>query len=203
MGFKIALSHIIQPPMSALTLSTPTSSSDSQSEVMWVVVMGVAGCGKSTVGRLLADDLGLAFIEGDEFHPTENVRKMREGVALEDADRQGWLDRLGAELQSHARGAVLSCSALKSAYRDRLRQAVPQLCFVHLSVTPELANTRVHARSAEHLFPTSLVASQFAALEDPRSEQRVLQLDAALAPSQLSARAKAWIPASHLQTTTH
>ena len=155
--------------------------------------MGVAGCGKSTIAGLLADALGLPFIEGDQFHPPQNIRKMSAGIALEDADRQGWLDRLGAELQSHTSGAVLSCSALKRAYRERLRAAVPGLRLVHLSVAAELANRRVAARAAQHLFPPSLVASQFAALEDPSGEALVLQLDAALAPDRLCAEALAWI----------
>jgi gluconokinase len=185
-------------------IQTPTLSpaNDASAEAVWIVVMGVAGCGKSTVGRRLADDLRLAFIEGDQFHPPENVRKMSEGIALEDGDRQGWLDRLAAELQSHPQGAVLSCSALKQAYRDRLRQAVPDLRFIHLSVAQDLANARVQARSAQHLFPPSLVASQFAALEDPRGEERVLVLDGALAPSRLSAKVTEWALAPNLQSSS-
>ncbi len=189
--------------MSVTATSVPNPASAFQSEARWIVVMGVAGCGKSTVGKLLADDLGLAFIEGDQFHPPENLRKMSAGIALDDADRQGWLDRLGAELQSHPRGAVLSCSALKRAYRDRLRQAVPELRFIHLSVASDLANARVHARSAEHLFPPSLVASQFAALEDPRGEALVLPLDGALPPIELSEQANAWLLSAHLPTHAH
>jgi gluconokinase len=167
----------------------------------WVCVMGVAGCGKSTIAQRLADSLQMAFIEGDQFHPPENIRKMTEGIALNDADRQGWLDLLGDELKNHPLGAVLSCSALKRAYRDRLRCAVPSLSFVHLSVTRELANSRVQARSSEgHLFPSSLVASQFAALEDPLGEDQLLQLDGALAPSILCAKAIEWIVAQVFQS---
>lgn len=187
--------------MTPIETSALSPSTDSLGETVWIVVMGVAGCGKSTFGRPLADELGLAFIEGDQFHPPENIHKMTEGIALGDADRKGWLDRLGVELQSHPRGAVLSCSALKRAYRDRLRRAVPQLRFIHLSVGPDLANARVHARSTQHLFPPSLVTSQFAVLEDPRDEERVLQLDGALAPSLLSARAIEWIVAPHLHAS--
>jgi len=157
--------------------------------------MGVAGCGKSTLGQALADAMKLTFIEGDQFHPTENLQKMSQGIALDDADRQGWLDRLGVELLRYPAGAVLSCSALKRAYRARLRKAVPGLYFVHLSITQETANARVTARSGGHLFPSSLVASQFATLEDPRGEDRVLQLDGTLALSTLSAKALAWIDA--------
>ena len=162
--------------------------------------MGVAGCGKSTLAQHLADALKLTFIEGDQFHPPENIQKMSQGIALDDADRQEWLDRLGIELLSCPGGAVLACSALKRAYRARLRQAVPQLIFVHLSITQELANARVQARSGGHPFPSSLVASQFATLEDPRGEERVLQLDGALAPSVLCARTIKWMDAQGFQS---
>lgn len=173
----------------------PSPSADHRRESLRIIVMGVAGCGKSTLAQHLADALKLTFVEGDQFHPPENIHKMSQGIALDDADRQGWLDRLGAELLSYPGGAVLACSALKRAYRARLRQAVPQLCFVHLSVSQELANARVQARSGGHPFPSSLVASQFATLEDPRGEERVLQLDGALAPSMLCAKAIEWIDA--------
>lgn len=161
----------------------------------WFVVMGVAGCGKSTLAQQLADALQLPFIEGDEFHSAENRSKMTQGIALDDADRQGWLDRLGEELHKHAGGAVLSCSALKRAYRDRLRAAAPGLHFIHIKVTQELANARVTARSAEHFFPSSVVASQFAALQDPAGEERVLQVEGSLTPPELLARAIDWIAA--------
>lgn len=162
--------------------------------------MGVAGCGKSTLAHHLADALKLTFIEGDQFHPPENIQKMSQGIALEDVDREEWLDRLGVELLSYPGGAVLACSALKRTYRERLRQAVRQLSFVHLSVTQELANARVQARSGGHPFPSSLVASQFATLEDPRGEERVLQLDGAIAPSVLCAKTIKWLDAQGFQS---
>ena len=173
----------------------PSASSDHAREGLRLIVMGVAGCGKSTLARHLADALKLTFIEGDQFHPPENIQKMSQGVALDDADREDWLDRLGAELISHPGGAVLACSAFKRAYRARLRQAVQRLCFVHLSITQELANARVQARSGGHPFPSSLVASQFATLQDPRGEERVLQLDGAIAPAVLCAQTIQWIAA--------
>ena len=157
-----------------------------------VVVMGVAGCGKSAVGLRIAQALGLPLIEGDEFHPASNIEKMKRGEPLQDEDRAGWLDRLGRELQRHPGGAVLTCSALKRAYRDRLRQAAPGLRFVHLALTPEQALQRVAARDG-HFYPPSLVASQFDALEDPRGEPRVLALDAALPLEQVSAQAVDWL----------
>ena len=181
-------------------LSVPSAPSDHPAEGLWLIVMGVAGCGKSTLARHLADALKLTFIEGDQFQPPENIEKMSRGIALDDADREGWLDRLGAELRSHPGGAVLACSALKRAYRARLRQAVKRLCFVHLSVTQDLANARVQARSGGHPFPSSLVASQFATLENPRGEERVLQLDGAIAPPVMCARTIEWIDAQGLRS---
>lgn len=159
----------------------------------WVVVMGVSGCGKSTLAQLLASAMQLPFIEGDEFHPLENKRKMTHGIALDDADRQGWLDSLANEMRKHPDGAVLSCSALKRIYRERLRAALPNLRFIHIKITQELANARVAARFAEHFFPSSMVASQFAALEDPIGEARVLQLDGSSTPPALLALSTEWI----------
>src|SRR5690606_13997071 len=93
-----------------------------------LVVMGVAGCGKSSVGQAIATGVGAVFIEGDTFHPAANIAKMSAGIPLDDADRAGWLARLGEELRKATRGgqrAVLTCSALRCAYREQLRQAVP------------------------------------------------------------------------------
>ncbi len=179
--------------MSAIAPSVADPTRTTAPDAAWVVVMGVAGCGKSTIARLVAQALAITFIEGDDFHSPESVQKMTQGIALNDADRQGWLDRLGEALQNHSGGAVLSCSALKRAYRERLRRAVPALRFVHLRVAQDLANARVAARAPKHLFPPSLVASQFAALEDPGQEPMVLQVDGALAPSVVSQQAVAWI----------
>lgn len=154
--------------------------------------MGVAGCGKSAVGQRIADRLALPLVEGDEFHPPDNIEKMRRGIALEDEDRAGWLDRLGAELRARPAGAVLTCSALKRSYRDRLRSFVPQLRFLHLALPQEQALRRVASRDG-HFYPASLVASQFAALEDPAAEAGVLQLDACLPLAEVAARAAAWL----------
>ena len=144
-----------------------------------LVVMGVAGCGKSVVGQLLAQRLGLPLIEGDDFHPAGNIEKMRQGLPLTDADRADWLRQLAQQLQAHPQGAVLTCSALKRAYRDTLRQAAPGLRFVHLALSEHQALERVAART-DHFYPPSLVASQFEALEDPAGEPGVLVADATL-----------------------
>jgi gluconokinase len=157
---------------------------------MHVVVMGVSGCGKSEVGKRLAARLGLPLVEGDAYHPPANIEKMSGGVALTDEDRAGWLDALARELARRPRGAVLACSALKKSYRDRLRAATPHLRFVHLELTQEEAQARVAARPG-HFYPPSLVASQFAALEDPRGEPGVVVVDACLPPDEVAQRAAA------------
>ncbi len=160
-----------------------------------IVVMGVSGCGKSAVGRRIARELALPLIEGDEFHPASNIEKMRQGVPLDDGDRAGWLDRLGRELARHDSGAVLTCSALKRSYRDSLRQAAPGLRFVHLALSQEQALERVAARGG-HFYPPSLVASQFAALEDPAHEPGVLVVDAGQPLEQVAQRAVSWLRAA-------
>ena len=144
-----------------------------------IVVMGVSGCGKSAVGERLAAALGLGLIEGDSFHSQGNIGKMKQGVALTDGDRQGWLAELGGELSRHLAGAVLTCSALKRSYRDELRAAAPGLRFVHLALGQQDALGRVAGREG-HFYPPSLVASQFDALEDPAGEPGVIAVDAML-----------------------
>jgi gluconokinase len=111
---------------------------DSAIQIMdkYIVVMGVAGCGKSSLGAALALAEGLPLVEGDDFHSPANRAKMSQGIALTDADRDGWLDILGQQLQAHPGGMVLTCSALKRRYRDRLRQARPGLRFVFLDIEP-------------------------------------------------------------------
>jgi gluconokinase len=141
-----------------------------------VVVMGVAGCGKSAVGAQVAARLALPLVEGDDFHPPGNIRKMQQGVPLTDADRAGWLDRLAAELAARPGGAVLTCSALKRVYRDALRSGATPVRFVHLAISPAQALQRVAARPG-HFYPPSLVDSQFATLEDPSGEPGVRVFD--------------------------
>ena len=159
-----------------------------------VVVMGVAGCGKSAVGGRVAGALGLPLVDGDALHPATNIEKMRRALPLDDADRGGWLDLLAAELARRPSGAVLTCSALKRAYRNRLRAAAPELRFVHLQLSQEEALRRVRARGG-HFYPPSLVASQFEALEDPGGEPGVLGVDASLPLDAVVAQALAWLRA--------
>ncbi|MDR7149277.1 gluconokinase [Hydrogenophaga palleronii] len=163
------------------------------SEKAFLVIMGVAGCGKSSLGSRCAQALGVPLLEGDDFHSAQSVKKMRSGVPLTDADRHSWLDVLAKELQLRlSTGCVLTCSALRQRYRDHLRQAVPGLRFVFLALTPAQARERVAARPA-HLFPVSLVASQFEALEDPCSEPGVLSLDATASLESLEADVVRWV----------
>jgi gluconokinase len=135
---------------------------------MTVVIMGVCGCGKTTIGRALADELGWEFLDADEYHPETNVTKMAASIALTDDDRWPWLDRLSGELrQLHASGkhAVLACSALRQIYRDRLA-AGAEVKWVYLTGDQATIEPRLASRRG-HFMPASLLASQFAALEEP------------------------------------
>jgi gluconokinase len=143
---------------------------------VWIV-MGVAGCGKSSAGHALAARLGLPWIEGDDFHPAANRAKMEQGVALQDQDRVAWLQSLVHEIQRHPAGCVLGCSALKQAYRDTLRLAASDVRFLYLRLTPQESLRRVSSRPG-HFFSPALVESQFATLESPESETGVVTVDA-------------------------
>lgn len=154
--------------------------------------MGVAGCGKSSVGVAIAADAALPLVEGDAHHSDANRAKMSRGVALTDTDRDGWLDALARELRAHPQGLVLTCSALKRKYRDRLRAAAPALRFVWLRIDPATALQRVAARGDRHFFSADLVDSQFAALEPPEGEPGVLALDATDPIATLRAAVSAW-----------
>lgn len=160
-----------------------------------LVVMGVAGCGKSYIGAAIAERSGGRLIEGDAFHPAANIAKMSAGIPLDDDDRAGWLVSLGEELSATIKAGVrpiLTCSALKRRYRETLRAAVPELGFVFLELSPEEATRRVNARPG-HFMPASLIESQFATLEPPHGEHLTLALDATLPPQALADRVDAWL----------
>ncbi|HZQ33680.1 MAG TPA: gluconokinase [Mycobacterium sp.] len=138
-----------------------------------IVVMGVSGSGKSTVGAALAQRLGVPFADADDFHPAANIAKMAAGMPLDDDDRRPWLEAIGGWLAAHGDGdgGVMSCSALKRTYRDYLRSCCPSTEFVHLSGSPEVIATRQAARTG-HFMPPSLMASQFATLEPLQPDER-------------------------------
>jgi len=152
-----------------------------------VVVMGVAGCGKTTVGEALSARLGCRFIEGDAYHSAANREKMAAGVPLTDDDRWPWLDALAAELAGHARAgesAVLACSALRRAYRDRLRRGCPDLKLVFLTGDASVISQRLSARQG-HYMPSSLLASQLQTLEPPDAGEGAIVADVALETPQV------------------
>ncbi|WP_330234022.1 gluconokinase [Nocardia sp. NBC_00508] len=147
--------------------------------------MGVSGSGKTTVGTRLADALGVEYTEGDDFHPPANIAKMAAGTPLDDADRSPWLDALAAVMAERSgRGAVVTCSALKRAYRDRLRAAVPDAFFLQLDVPrDELVRRVTHRRG--HFLPPSLLDSQLATLEPLDADEKGSTVDATRPPQEL------------------
>lgn len=155
-----------------------------------IVVMGVAGCGKTSVGQALAGILGWPFLEGDSFHPAENIAKMSAGIPLQDEDRWGWLDIIAARIaQDRASGesVVVSCSALKRRYRERLSAGGLRVLFVHLHGTRELIHSRMALRTG-HYMPTSLLDSQFAALEPLAADEFGITCDIDASPAEIAAR---------------
>jgi gluconokinase len=154
-----------------------------------IVLMGVSGCGKSSVGPPLAAALGVDYVEGDALHPAENIERMRSGTPLTDADRQGWLHTLAARLataSAESRGLVLACSALKRSYRDTLRGGAPGLQLVHLHGPRELLARRMAERSG-HYMPASLLDSQLATLEPPGPDEGALAIDVHVQTDQIVA----------------
>ncbi|MGW7253339.1 gluconokinase [Streptomyces sp. NPDC054834] len=154
-----------------------------------VVVMGVAGTGKTTIGPLLAARLGVPYAEGDDFHPEANIAKMAAGIPLGDADRWPWLDAIGAWAHGRAGlGGVVSCSALKRSYRDRLRAAAPGIVFVHLAGDRSLIEDRMTHRQG-HFMPTALLDSQFATLEPLQADEAGVVVDVSGGPEAITERA--------------
>ena len=160
-----------------------------------VVVMGVSGCGKSTVATGIATATGLTFAEADLFHPEENVAAMRAGIPLTDADRWPWLTGLAAWMAGQAaqgRSTVMACSALRRAYRDVLRSGPPEVLFVHLDGPVELVAARVSART-DHFMPASLLASQADTLEPLGPDEDGVVLDLRHDPDTLVQEAVDWL----------
>jgi gluconokinase len=164
-----------------------------------VVVMGVTGCGKTTVGALLAEALVVPFFDGDEFHSEENVRKMFSGIPLTDEDRWPWLADVAGWLGARPAG-VIACSALRRSYRDAIRVTVPEAVFVHLSVTEEAVVSRVEERRARDPEYTNIGAdilpSQFASLEPLAVDEKGITVDVSrVSAERACATAQAWIEA--------
>jgi carbohydrate kinase (thermoresistant glucokinase family) len=136
-----------------------------------LIVMGVSGCGKSTMAAALSDRLGLDMVDGDDLHLPESVAKMRAGVALQDIDRWPWLDLIGQYLaQAHHQGRVVACSALKRVYRDRIREQAGDVCFVFLEGDYDLIAQRLSQRVGHYMQP-GLLDSQFRTLENPQADE--------------------------------
>ena len=166
-----------------------------------IVVMGVSGCGKSSVAEACAKALGWQLLEGDAYHPAANIEKMSAGIALTDEDRAGWLDQLAELIKPQAiaqagKGVVLTCSSLRRKYRDRLRAANPDMGFAFLDLSYDDALLRVQQRPG-HFFSPALVANQFATLERPVDEPDVLTLDATLPIAELQVQVVAWAERMH------
>ena len=157
---------------------------------MIVIVMGVSGSGKTTVAALLAAKFGWRYREGDDLHPAANVEKMRGGTPLTDEDRWPWLRKIAEEIDGwRARGedGVLTCSALKRAYRDIIIGDRPEVALVYLKGSQDLIARRMAARH-EHFMPTALLASQFATLQEPTPDERPIVVDIGGAPGELADR---------------
>jgi gluconokinase len=154
---------------------------------MVIILMGVSGAGKTRIGKRLAAELGWSFYEGDDYHPRSNVEKMSQGIALTDADRAPWLDALHeliGELLAHDESAVLACSALKRAYRERLSHGHDGVRIVYLHGSYELIRQRLKERRG-HFMKADLLASQFEALEAPDASEGVLTVDGSQRPQRI------------------
>lgn len=178
------------------------SSAITEHSPLTIFVMGVSGCGKSTVAQLIAEGIGAYFKDGDELHPQGNIEKMAAGIPLTDEDRQPWLEELAAFAQQKATEhgtCVIACSALKHQYRATLN-SVGQHVYVFLHGSYELIAQRMHLRTG-HFMPQTLLESQFAALDDPRDEPHVLAVDITPAVDKVAANAIALLHQHHYLTT--
>jgi len=164
-----------------------------------IIVMGVSGCGKSTLAAALGEQLGCSFFEGDSYHSEANVAKMRSGHPLTDADRWPWLDRLGEAIGKAVREegvAVAACSALKRAYRDRLRAAIgAPTIFVLLEVGRAELVRRLNGRP-DHYMPASLIDSQLAILEPPMADEQAIVIEPATPPGREVEQVSQWLAAN-------
>lgn len=168
-------------------------------DLQHIVVMGVSGCGKTTVAERLAALLGWPFDEGDAFHPPANIAKMSAGIPLDDADREPWLEILAGRIaakEAAGTSSILSCSSLKRRYRDLLRSGAPRVRFLHLHGDKAVLATRLGARK-DHFFPADLLDSQFAALEPLGDDEDGVVVDVALDTEAQVAAALAGLGLTH------
>lgn len=141
------------------------------------IIMGVAGCGKTSVGEAMAAQFNWIFVDGDALHPASNITKMSKGIPLDDSDRQPWLVMIGKRLKETPGNAIIGCSALKRSYRDIIREAAgSDVCFVFLNGSRELIESRMAVRKG-HFMPLSLLDSQFDALEPPMKDETFIDID--------------------------
>ncbi|GAA5627951.1 thermoresistant gluconokinase [Brucella sp. NBRC 12953] len=160
---------------------------------MHIIVMGVSGSGKSTVGEKLAEALNLPFLEGDSLHPKSNVDKMASGIPLQDEDRWPWLDKIGERMATAEQGLIVSCSSLKKSYRERLRAAVGgQLAFVFLDGSFEVLHEHMGHRTG-HFMPVTMLESQLATLESPVGEPLVFRADVVDPIEKIVAESLEWL----------
>jgi gluconokinase len=161
----------------SMAASQPHSEPPAHSRRCRIVLMGVAGSGKSAVGAALAGRLGATYLDGDDLHPAENIAKMSRGEPLTDEDRWPWLTLVGGRLATSEGILIIGCSALKRCYRDHIRQeAKGPVTFIHLAGTKALIAARMGARSG-HFMPTSLLDTQFATLEPPAADENAITVD--------------------------
>lgn len=163
-----------------------------ENKPLHVVVMGVSGSGKTTVGDMLAETLGLPYYDGDDLHPQANIDKMAQGIPLTDEDRWPWLQLVGEWLAERPAGVVIGCSALKRSYRDAIRAASPGVAFVHVHGTKELLRGRMEERPG-HFMPASLLDSQFDTLEELDEDEIGQVFDVSDSPGQIVEAAALWL----------
>lgn len=152
---------------------------------VYLVIMGVSGCGKTTVGEYLAPLLGLPYLDGDDLHPQANIEKMTSGHPLNDEDRWPWLEQVGAWLEEQPNGGIIGCSALKRSYRDVIRRHAPGVQFVHLAGDFDLLYERINSRPG-HFMKSTLLQSQFDTLEDLEEDEAGMRLDVAIPADELA-----------------
>lgn len=157
-----------------------------------IVVMGVSGSGKTTVGDQLAERLGLPYHDGDDLHPQSNIDKMAEGIPLSDEDRWPWLELVGQWLAEHPEGGIIGCSALKRSYRDAIRAAAPDAVFVHVHGDFDLLRARMDDRPG-HFMPASLLESQMDTLELLEDDEVGKTFDVQAPVDEITAAAAEWL----------